>query len=297
MLLLPGCGGYGTSKPTGQPEPAIAGYFEPLKKSYVLYEPILVRMVVTNRGAKDFAFETGGDYRSAGGRHERFTVFLGTPDEEPLYLDTGNGLLGYATVPAGGTHEEQLFLNPWSPQFTQPGEYTVTCRRVLSRREDLRTKLLTDCMEHYPIDITRPDARKVLLERMTSRNRGREGFTDQQRAREIERVVGAFLELPQVQTRFTIEILPEDDNRLIEIVSALKDDVGTESWPTRWYLLYLAEALGVPVTKTVLISGQKGTATRDFEELRDDILGVLRTRAASRQAYDPAHRRIRRQGT
>ena len=183
---------------------SIRGFFRPTKEEFFSDEPLTVKMVVHNHGAKEFRFDKGGDYRFGNGRHDRFSVTFGDPNAK--YTSCGGGMLGLGVVPARGVYKEVIDLTPWSPSRPDAqGIIRVTCRRTLTTR--VATKLLVDCLETQPIDYARKDARAVLIAEMTRLNQRRAGFAeDREKQKEIERVVDLYLQFPQIQSTFECKV-------------------------------------------------------------------------------------------
>lgn len=104
------------------------------KTDHFLGEPIFAVFSMTNRGSKPFAFLGGG---SCGGtcRHEDFS-FSALSESGKQVRDPGNfcgmgrGFHTMAQIKPKETHTGRLLVNLWCA-FTEPGRYTITCKRTL----------------------------------------------------------------------------------------------------------------------------------------------------------------------
>jgi hypothetical protein len=120
-----------------------------LKDEYFVGEPIYVIFEVTNTGEIPFSFASGGDYRSSG-RHDRFSFTAvdengeAVPDPIARFRINGaipgGGIGGEALAKPGKTYSERLLVNQWCA-FTQPGRYTITCKRMLNLSADPKASL------------------------------------------------------------------------------------------------------------------------------------------------------------
>lgn len=110
----------------------------PEKKTILLGEPIYLDFIVNNRSSRDLRLLFGGDYRNRLGRPNRFSVEAIRADGKHVPVpdagQTRGGMIGARELPANGRYIRKLFLPNWA-RITQPGEYTVVCRRTLKLGE------------------------------------------------------------------------------------------------------------------------------------------------------------------
>jgi hypothetical protein len=257
--------------PAGEPvrkanAQTVSGHFKPIKDKYTADEPILVDFAVKNESGRDFEVEAGGDYRFAGGRSERFNVEVVRVNDERrdprLRLETGDGMGQGRTLKPGETYTERLFLNTWD-DFSTPGKYTVTCRRVLTndRAWGDAPGWVTVRLSRLPLDITRPDARKKLLKEYVRAN-----AIDSQKVIEA---IDTYVKFPQIQGTFEIEVTKRDPKRLREVIAGLREDQG--DWEAHWYVYWLAEKLAIKVEERTAA----GIGNRPFEDVKRDVLAEL----------------------
>ena len=110
----------------------------PEKKTILLGEPIYLDFIVDNGSSQNLSLLVGGDYRNNLGRPNRFSVEATRADGEPVPVpdagQTRGGMIVPKKLPANGRYIRKLFLPNWA-RITQPGEYTVVCRRTLKLGE------------------------------------------------------------------------------------------------------------------------------------------------------------------
>jgi hypothetical protein len=195
----------------------ISGYFAPERTTYSAFEPIHVTFRVTNDSDDMFAFAIGGASRFAEGRDENVYVHIIGPDGKDLPLHLGNrgGLVGQVRLPPEGRHERELLLNSWVDLY-EPGTYTVTMRHVLYSSDGVLPAFEAMVRSSFPprLNPSKAAMRAVLIHHAQQRQRDKD-------AEEIAREVDLILDMPMIESRFEIEILPFDRQVLIDRVETL----------------------------------------------------------------------------
>lgn len=187
----------------------VTGAFEPLARSVVVGEPLVVRFHVENRSDAPLAFSWGGDYRNSVGPL-RFRWIVRDPDgqvECDLRATPPMGLGGIGTeqtVAPGGSYDRLLVLGSVCEALSTPGRHWITGVRVLTR--DVyggdHSELGETCDPFLPPDPTRDPVEPV-----------GEPVTDE--------CLAWLRSFPAVSSDFEIEVRPYDPERVREGARAL----------------------------------------------------------------------------